>query len=266
MHISFIGGGNMGEAIIASLLNKKVVSPAEVAVSDVNPARLDYLYEKYGVNTTGNNILALEEADVVVLAVKPQILAGVLTELKGKLKSSQLLLSIVAGAGIQKLRSGLGHAKIVRSMPNTPAQIGEGMTVWTATKEVTRLQKGQARSILRVMGQEIEVGNDDYIDMATAVSGSGPAYVFYFVESFIDAAEKLGWTPAEAEKLVVQTLNGAARLLQKSEKRPADLRRAVTSPGGTTAAAIAQLENDNFRDVLINAVAAAYTRAKELGK
>lgn len=265
MHVSFIGGGNMGEAIIASLLNKKVVSPAEVVVSDINLERLDYLYEKYGVNTTGKNVLALNEADVVLLAVKPQILATVMEELKGKLKYSQLLLSIVAGAGTEKLRNGLDHKKIVRSMPNTPAQIGEGMSVWRATKEVTKLQKGQTRSILRVMGQEIEVSDEKYIDMATAVSGSGPAYVFYFIESFISAAEKLGWTTQDAEKLVMQTLQGSVHLLIKSGSRPAELRKAVTSPGGTTAAAIGQLEKENFRNIVGRAVEAAYNRAKELG-
>ena len=265
MHIFFIGGGNMAEAIIASLLNKKVVSPSEIAVSDVLPARLDYLYEKYGVETCTNNLAGLSNADVVVLAVKPQILSQAMSDLKGKL-TSQLVLSIVAGASLEKIRAGLGHKKIVRSMPNTPAQIGMGMTVWIAAPEVTKLQCGQARSILRVMGQEIKVDDEKYLDMATAVSGSGPAYFFYFIEAFIAAAEKLGWSSEDAAKMVIQTAAGAVELVQKSGKKPAELRKAVTSPGGTTAAAIAQMEKDNLTDLISRAVEAAHLRAQELGK
>ena len=265
MHIAFIGGGNMGEAIMAALLHKRITSPAEITVSDVSPTRLDYLYEKYGVNTTANNVPGIAGADVVVLAVKPQILPAVLAEMSGALQTNQLLLSIVAGARIAKIRNGLKHKKIIRSMPNTPAQIGEGITVWTATEEVTQLQKGQARAILKVMGQEIEVDDEKYLDMATAVSGSGPAYVFYFVETFIQAAVKIGWSPEIAEKLVMQTLLGSAHLLHKSDKKPADLRRAVTSPGGTTAAAISRLEKEDYAAIMTGAVEAAYNRAKELG-
>jgi pyrroline-5-carboxylate reductase len=266
MHIAFIGGGNMGEAIIASLLRKKVTSPAEITVSDVSPGRLDYLYEKYGVTTTANNSLAVAQADVIVLSVKPQILPGVLVEMKGKLKSSQLVLSIAAGVSIAKIRSGLDHKKIIRSMPNTPAQIGEGMTVWNATREVTKLQKGQARSILKLMGEEIEADDEKYLDMATAVSGSGPAYVFYFIEALAAAGVKVGLSPEVAGKLVMQTISGATHLLQKSGKTPADLRKAVTSPGGTTAAAIARFEEGDFAGLVAKAVEAAHNRAKELGK
>ena len=151
-------------------------------------------------------------------------------------------------------------------MPNTPAQIGEGMTVWTATSEVTESQKTQAKAILGVMGQEIYVDDEKFIDMATAISGSGPAYVYYFVEAFIEAAIKVGFSADVAEKLVMQTLTGAINLLQKSDKSSAELRRNVTSPGGTTAAAIEQMEKGDFKLVIEQAVDAAYQRAKELGK
>jgi pyrroline-5-carboxylate reductase len=265
MHITFIGGGNMGEAIMAALLRKKVVAPDQITVSDVNAERLDVLYERYGVNTTGVNAIAIAPADVIVLAVKPQVLDSLLAELKGKIKTSQLVLSIIAGARIEKIRRGLAHKKIIRSMPNTPAQIGEGMTVWTATPEVTRAQKGSGCAILRVMGQEIEADDEKYLDMATAVSGSGPAYVFYFVESMIEAAVKLGFSREQAEKLVRQTVTGSVHLLQKSDKTPADLRKAVTSPGGTTFAAITQFEKDDFQGIVFKAVEAAHNRAKELG-
>ena len=265
MKITFIGGGNMGEAIVAALLRKKVVTPDEINISDINPSRLDYLYERYGINTLSNNRTSIKEAEVVVMAVKPQVLPAVLDELRGHFKPSQLVLSIIAGVGIGKLRSGLNHRKIVRSMPNTPSQISEGMTVWTASPEVTKVQKGSARSILKVMGQEIEVDDEKYLDMATAVSGSGPAYIFYFVESLIKAAEKLGFTGETAEKLAKQTIIGSVHLMQKSDKTPGELRRAVTSPGGTTAAALMTLDNEDFQGLIERAITAAYNRAKELG-
>jgi len=265
VRITFIGGGNMGEAILAALLRKKVVTPDEITVSDINPNRLDDLYEKYGINVTGNNTLAVADAEVIILAVKPQILASLLAELNGKLTTSQLVISIVAGASVATIRKGLGHRKVVRTMPNTPAQISEGMTVWTATPEVTRTQKGTARAILKVMGQEIEVDDEKYINMATAVSGSGPAYVFYFVESLTEAAVKLGFSREDAEKLVQQTVIGSVHLMQKSDKKPAELRKAVTSPGGTTFTAITQLERDGFQGLVFKAVESAHKRAIELG-
>lgn len=264
MKIAFIGGGNMGEAILAALLRKKVVTPEEITVSDVKLERLDYLYEKYGITTISNNIAAVNEAEIVIFAIKPQILPQILAEMKNCFKPSQFVLSIIAGARIATLRK-LGIRKIVRSMPNTPAQIGEGITVWTATREVTKTQKGIVRTILQVMGQEIEVDDEAYLDMATAVSGSGPAYVYYFVESFIDVAVKIGFSPEIAEKLVRQTVTGAVHLMQKSDKTPAELRKAVTSPGGTTAAAIAQFEKSEFTSLVSGAVKAALNRAKELG-
>ena len=266
MRVTFIGGGNMGEAIMGALLRKKVVTPEEITVSDISPTRLDDLFDKLGVNVTLNNSFAVTGAEVIILAVKPQVLSAVLEELNGKLAPSQLVLSIVAGAATARLRKGLGHAKIIRSMPNTPAQIGEGITVWKSTREVTKTQKGIARAVFNVMGMEIEVADEKYLDMATAVSGSGPAYVFYFVESLIEAAVKLGFSRDNAVILVLQTVNGSIHLMQKSDKTPAELRKAVTSPNGTTFAAITRLEKDDFQGLLYKAIEAAYSRAKELGK
>ncbi len=266
MKISFIGGGNMGEAILSAIIAKGLSSPNEITVSDINETRRNYLTEKYGVSVTSDNLVAIVGTELIVLAVKPQTLPVLLGEMKGKLKSGQLALSIIAGATIKTISDGLKHNQIVRSMPNTPAQIGEGMTVWTSTPEVSASQKKQAKAILGVMGQESFVEDEKYLDLATAISGSGPAYVFYFVESFVEAAVKIGWTPEAAEKLAVQTLIGAAHLLQKSGKKPADLRRAVTSPGGTTAAAIEQLEKGDFTGLITKAVEAALKRAQELGK
>ncbi|HEX7474526.1 MAG TPA: pyrroline-5-carboxylate reductase, partial [Dehalococcoidales bacterium] len=177
----------------------------------------------------------------------------------------QLIISIIAGKSINTIRTGMGHNRIVRSMPNTPAQIGEGMTVWTATEQVTAEQKKWAAAILGVMGVEIYVDDEKYLDMATAVSGSGPAYVFLFVESMTEAAIKLGFTPEVAQKLVMQTLLGAGHLLQKSGKTPQELRRMVTSPGGTTAEAIATFEQGDFTGLVARAIKAAHEKAKKLG-
>ena len=265
MKIAFIGGGNMGEAMLSAILSKGLSSPKGISVSDISEARRQYLGEKYSVMVMGDNKLAVDGSDIVVLAVKPQNLADVMAELNSQLKSSQLLLSIIAGARIETLRRGLNHSCIVRSMPNTPAQIGEGMSVWTATAEVTGPQRERAGSILGAMGKEIYVDDEQYVDMATAVSGSGPAYFFLMVESLVSAAAHIGLPQDVAEELVLQTMMGAGHLMRKSDKTPAELRRMVTSPGGTTAEALLQFEKGGFSDLITQAVRAAYDKAKKLG-
>jgi pyrroline-5-carboxylate reductase len=265
MKIAFIGGGNMAEAVLSAVLRQKLASPQDISVSDIDSLKRTNLKDKYKVNVTDNNLQAVQGKDVVVLAIKPQILAEVAPVLKGHLTSDQLVISILAGKSILTLSSGLSHNCIVRSMPNTPAQIGEGMTVWTATPQVTTGQKQTAARILGVMGKEIFVDDEKYLDMATAVSGSGPAYVFLFIESMVNAAVKLGWSPENALNLVMQTLAGSADLLQKSGKTPQELRRMVTSPGGTTAEAIAAFEKGGFGDLVEKAVFAAWEKAKKLG-
>jgi pyrroline-5-carboxylate reductase len=265
MKLSFIGGGNMGEAMLSALISKGIAGKKDITVSEPLESRRQFLAESYGVKVTPENPQAIAAADVIVFAVKPQTLPTVSAELAGRLKPGQLLVSIIAGARIETLRNGLNHKSIVRSMPNTPAQIGEGVTVWTATPKVTAAQKKLAGEILGAMGKEIYVDDERYLDMATAVSGSGPAYLFYFVESFIDAAVAIGWSRDLAKELAMGTVLGAAHLLEKSGKEAADLRRAVTSPSGTTAAAISVLEEGKFTGLMARAIAAAHERAKELG-
>lgn len=266
MKIAFIGGGNMGEAMLSALLNRGLTTPADVRVSDLNEARRQELKRKYGAGVTGDNRLAAENSDVLVLAVKPQHLAEVMAELNGRLKPAQLVLSIVAGASLDTLCQGLNHRHTVRSMPNSPAQIGEGITVWTATDVVTEPQKRWAGTILGAMGREIYVDDEQYLDMATAVSGSGPAYFFLFVESLIEAAVHIGLPRDVAGELVVDTMLGSGHLIRKSGKTPAELRQMVTSRGGTTAAAMSQFEKSEFGKLVMQAVTAAYNKAKELGK
>lgn len=256
----------MGEAILAALLEKKLATPADISVSDISGSRRQYLENKYGVAVTGKNREAIVGREVVVLAVKPQNLPEVMADLKGYLKPDQLVLSIVAGARISTICQGMGHRRVVRSMPNTPAQIGLGISGWTATEEVTEKQKGRARAILGAMGREIYFSDEGYLDMVTAVSGSGPAYFYLFAESLIDAAVNLGLARNEAEELVSQTMLGAAHLMQKSGKPPAELRRNVTSRGGTTERAIQVFEQSGLARIVTEAVRAACQRAKELGE
>jgi pyrroline-5-carboxylate reductase len=265
MKIALIGGGNMGAAMLSAILKKGFSTPGAISVSDVNQARRQHLAQEYGVYATGSNLEALDRGDVIILAIKPQHLVEVLTELKGKLKPSQLVLSIIAGATIQTLSSGLAHKHVVRAMPNTPAQIGQGITVWTATVEVSKKQKAWAGSILGAMGREIYVADEKYLDMATAISGSGPAYVFLFMESLAQAAVAIGLPQDIAQELVSQTVLGSASFAQKSEKELAELRRMVTSPGGTTAEAVKVFEEGQFGELVKRAVAAAYNRARKLG-
>ncbi len=265
MKIAFIGGGNMGEAMLASVLAKGLASIEEITVSDISQSRNHYLEHQYGVSVTGDNCQAVSRGDVVVLAIKPQNLSQVMAGLKGAFRSPQLVLSIIAGARIGTMCQGLGYRQVVRVMPNTPAQVGEGMSVWTATPEVTEQQKEWAGSILGAMGREIYVEDEKYIDMATAVSGSGPAYVFLFAEAVASAAVDIGLSSDMARELVQQTILGSAYFMQRSDKPPTELRRMVTSPGGTTAAALAQFEKGQFTGLVKQAVTAAYRRAKELG-
>lgn len=256
----------MGEAMLAAILRQQISAPGDITVSDTAAPRRQYLKEKYGVNVTGDNAAAVKSAALVVLAVKPQVLPTVMAEIKGQIRESRLVLSIVAGARIASLRNGLQHNTIVRSMPNTPAQIGLGMTVWTAAPAVSQRQKNLVAKILGALGQQICFTDEKYLDMATAVSGSGPAYLFYFVENFIEAAVAIGFNRRDAKTLALQTINGATGLLAQSGKEAGELRRAVTSPGGTTAAALKTLEEGKFKELVTSAIKAAYARAKELGK
>ena len=256
----------MGEAMLSAILAKKLSTPQAISVSDISEPRRQHLKQKYGVAVMNDSLQAINGCDVVVLAIKPQNLTEVIAELSGQFKPAQLVLSIIAGAGIDALRQGLNHRCIVRATPNTPAQVGKGITVWTATTEVTEQQRERAGSILQAMGREIYVNDEKYIDMATAVSGSGPAYIFLFMEALVEAAVDIGLPRDMAQELVLQTLLGSGHFLQKSGKEPAELRRMVTSPGGTTAEALKVFEEGQFTELVKQAVTAAYNKAKRLGK
>lgn len=253
----------MAEAMIKRLVDDSIVPCERIVVVDPSPARRELLRDQYRVGVEVDPEVCLAGADVIVLAIKPQEL-DTAAEQMGVLGDTQLLLSIMAGVKMERLVSRLSHSLVVRAMPNTPAQIGMGMTVWTATPEVTETHVMHARTILSSLGEEFYVPDEKYVDMATALSGSGPAYVFLFVEALIEGAVAIGMPRPMAERLALQTLRGSTEYLAQAGKHPAVLRDMVTSPGGTTAAALHSLEKGSLRAVLMDAIASAYARSKEL--
>ena len=265
-NIAFIGSGIMGEAMIRGLIVRNILPAGQIYAADPMPDRLADLAGRYGIHVTGNNAEAAEAAHIIVLSVKPQNLAEVMPGIRGHLRRQDLLLSILAGTPIRKLADGVAHAAVVRAMPNTPAQIGQGMTVWTATPEVTEMQRNQAQAILGALGMELFVNDEGYLDMATALSGTGPAYIFMFMEALIDAGVHLGFSRRVSEQLIFQTMRGSLEYAAQSGKHVAELRNQVTSPGGTTAAALYHLEKGGLRTVLSRGIWAAYQRSVELGQ
>jgi pyrroline-5-carboxylate reductase len=264
--IATVGSGVMAEAIIAGLLRGQLVEPQQIVSSHPRADRRDALTSRHGVRTVETNAAAVAGADVVLLAIKPQMLARVGREIRGGLQPGQLVISILAGATTTALSGHLGHREVVRSMPNTPAQLGRGMTVWYATPETSPAQREQAALLLGALGAQIEVDDEKLVAMATAVSGTGPTYVFLVMEALIDAAVHLGFARHVAHDLVIETLEGSTLFAKQSGMHPAELRNMVTSPGGTSAAALHALESGRLRTVLSEAVWAAFRRTVELGE
>jgi len=307
--LGIIGGGMMAEAIVKAVL-KKGQPCGSIFVSDPNAERRKYLAEKYKITCTSNSMKVADKSDVVLLGVKPQNLTTVVADLKNlKWTHDQVLISILAGVNMGTLKDGFPHCShIIRTMPNTPASIQEGMTVWTyaqqrkpkeeesddrssnnsssisisssiisgtsvggdkdqAKERGEDMAREYARKLLSSMGVELEVSTESYLDMATAISGSGPAYIYLMTESMIDAAVHLGFPRTIAHKLVTQTIRGSSSLTLLPENQSLhDLRYMVTSPGGTTASALYELERGGFRTVVSDAVWAAYRRSLELGE
>ena len=262
--LGFIGSGIMAEAIVSGVLKKELVPHTSICCAEPYVTRLQQLEEQYGVKTTVENKKAIKGADVVFLSVKPQVLAEVSSSLLGAFNSNQLVISILAGVDSSTLKKNLGHHAIVRTMPNTPARVGEGMTVWTATADVTKQQRTMAQTLLGALGEEIFVSREGDLDMATALSGTGPAYVFLFMESLIDAGVHLGFSRRVAQKLVLQTVKGSVDFALQSDAHLAELRNQVTSPGGTTADALYHMEKGGLRTVLSKAVFAAFQKSRAL--
>ena len=266
MRVAIVGAGVMAEAMISGLLADRAVPASHLVASHPRRDRREALAERHGIAVVAKNADAVRDADIVVLAVKPQMVGSVMREVGPALSGGQVVLSIVAGATLRTLTVGLNHAAVVRAMPNTPSQIRRGIAVWTASSACTSAQKELARSVLRAIGHEKEVADEAFVAMATALSGTGPTYLFAVMEALIDAGVHMGFPRELAHDLVVETLIGSAEYAAQSELHPAQLRNLVTSPGGTSAAAIYELEKGRLRTVLSDAVWAAYRRTLELGE
>jgi pyrroline-5-carboxylate reductase len=263
--IGFVGSGIMAEAMIKGLLRESLVLPQQITASGPRLERGASLSQSYGITATADNSRAVKDHDVVVLSVKPQILRQILPELRGLIARDALVVSIVAGARVDHIRAEIEHRVIVRSMPNTPGQIGAGITVWFATEDVSKVQLSEAEAILGALGETIHVEDESNLDMATALSGTGPAYVLLFMEAMIDAGVHLGFSRRIAQKLVQQTMLGTIQYAIQSPRHPATLRNEVTSPGGTSAEALYHMEKGGLRTVISRGIWAAYQRSVALG-
>ncbi|MCE2489476.1 MAG: pyrroline-5-carboxylate reductase [Anaerolineae bacterium] len=262
--LGFIGCGVMGEAMIRGLLEKGTLAAQQLIAADPRTERIKELRELYGVRATADNVNAIREASVVVLAIKPQALPEVLPQL-GNARNARLVLSIMAGVRIETIDAGLGGKAVVRAMPNTPAQIGQGITVWTANEATDEAGLALAQELLGAFGEELYKQDEGALDMATALSGSAPAYIFLFMEALIDVGVHMGFARREAERLVLKSMSGSVSYAERSGLHPAELRNQVTSPGGTTAEALYQLERGGLRTVVAQAVWAAWQRSASLG-
>jgi pyrroline-5-carboxylate reductase len=264
--IGFIGAGNMATALAGGLLAKGWPA-ADIGLSDPGPAQLDP-HARQGLFTTSDNLELLRRSDVLVLAVKPQVMSAVLKPLATLAQERRpLVISIAAGIPVASLERWLGGAlPIVRAMPNTPALLQAGATGLYASPAVSAAQKAEAEAILAAVGLTLWVGDEALIDAVTAVSGSGPAYFFYVMEAMMAAGRDLGLGEAEARALTLQTALGAARMALQADVGPAELRRRVTSPGGTTERAIATFDQAGLKDIFARALAACAARGAELAE
>jgi pyrroline-5-carboxylate reductase len=263
--IAFIGSGVMAEVMISGLLTREVTSPEKIWAAGPRRERADQLFATYGVHGTTDNLVAVEKADLIILAVKPQTLAKVLKQIRPKIRHDHLVMSIIAGARSATIGSALSHPGIVRCMPNLPCQIHRGVTVWTATPEVSEPVRGTVRSILQTMGKEIYVADEADVDRATAVHGTGPAFIALFIKAIEDGANFIGESRSFARQSVLETILGTAEMILASDRHVSELIDGVTSPGGTTSRALHVLQHGRFSAVLTDAIDAAYQRTIEMG-
>ncbi len=264
--IGFIGSGNMAEALIKGIINAKVYKPGSIFISDIKAERLNFIAQKYKAVPFNSNAELAAKVDILVLSVKPQNMAEALQSIKGTIKSNTLIISIAAGIKVSQIAGILGDIAIIRVMPNTPALISEGASALFAN-EKARPMLDEAMSIFSSVGKAVIVEDEDLIDAVTAVSGSGPAYYFLLMEEMIKAAVELGLSEDVAKDLVLQTAKGAGLLAVEADKNgetPAELRRKVTSPGGTTEAALKIFASNNFGRLIMDALTSACRRSKEL--
>lgn len=263
--IAFIGSGVMAEVMISGLLTREMTSPERIWAAGPRRERADQLFAAYGVHGTTDNLVAVENAGLIILAVKPQTLAKVLKQIRPKIRHDHIVMSIIAGARSATIGSALSHPGIVRCMPNLPCQIHRGVTVWTATPEVSEPVRGTVRAILQTMGKEIYVADEADVDRATAVHGTGPAFIALFIKAIEDGANFIGESRTLARQSVLETILGTAEMILASDRHVSELIDGVTSPGGTTSRALHVLQHGRFSAVLTDAIDAAYRRTLEMG-
>lgn len=263
--LAIIGAGNMAQSIVAGVLQTGLLKPENLLVTNRSHGKLEPLQARWGVHISYDNREAARWCSTILLAVKPVDIGEALASLKGAVRG-KLIISIAAGVNIGQVQSRLGDhgQQVVRVMPNTPAQVGEAMSAWVASERVTPAQEAWVRRLLGALGREIRVAGEETLDRVTAVSGSGPAYLFYFTEALIDSAREIGLSEDEARELVLQTVWGAAKMLRHGTATPGTLRRAVTSKGGTTEAALAEFAEGGLPRVIARGVHAAYRRGGEI--
>ncbi|MEM6285414.1 MAG: pyrroline-5-carboxylate reductase, partial [Chloroflexota bacterium] len=264
-NVTFIGGGMMGTAMIGGMLKNNLLRSEQITVSDPSAERGNHLTTTYSVTHTTDNAEAVKHADVVVLAVKPQFFDAVVADIGGRVSDAEVVVSIMAGVTIATMSEKLEFMHIVRSIPNTPASIGRGISAWLGTESVSEDGLEMARLLLESLGETIQVPEERYMDMATAVSGSGPGYVFLFMEAMMDAAVHMGFSRSDAEKLVMHTVSGAAAYAMDSGQHVAVLRNQVTSPGGTTAEGLYHMEKNGLRSAVARGIWGAFQRSVALG-
>lgn len=266
MSIGFIGGGVMAEAIISGIIRAGILTPTDIIASDISNNRLEQLKSKYGIEVTDNNTTAVEFGSVIFVAVKPQDINAVGAGLAGKLPESKTIVSIAAGVPLKQLAQAFGTDSVIRVMPNTPAQVQSGMSVWICGSNVMDSHKGIVTQVLEGIGKQYLVTDEKYLDMATGLSASGPAYILMIIDALADAGVLLGMTREMSKMLAVQMVKGTAELIEASEDHVKELSDRVVSPGGTTAAGLLVLERAGVPHAIMSAVEAAYRKSLELGK
>ncbi len=265
--IGFVGGGNMATALIKGLLAAGLYRPEQMVASDIDAPKLATLRRRFKVRTTADNAALVRDAKVVFIAVKPQIIDIVLAQMQPAVTPRQLFVSIAAGVTTARLQAGLGgDARVLRVMPNTPALLGQGMSVLVRGRHATAADERLGLRLLRAVGAAVAAHDEHWLDAVTGLSGSGPAYIYLFAEGLIAGGVAAGLPAALATQLALQTMSGAAAMLQETGETPAALRAMVTSPGGTTLAGLNELERRGFKAAVEAAVVAATRRSTELGR
>jgi pyrroline-5-carboxylate reductase len=265
--VGFLGGGNMAGALIRGFLSTGLYRADQIRASDVDAQKRQLLKRRLGIATTEDNVALVRESKVVVLAVKPQIMDGVLTEIRPVVTPRHLFVSIAAGVTTPRLEAGLGpQTRVVRVMPNTPALLGKGMAVVVAGANATQADQRLALKLMRAVGRAVAVDDECLMDPVTGLSGSGPAYIYLMAEAMIAGGIAAGLSEALAKELTLQTVTGAAAMLEETGETPQRLREMVTSPGGTTLAGLTELDRRGFVDAVAAAIVAATRRSVELGR